>query len=436
MTPRPLLIGLFALAGLLFVAAIWMPTWAVLGILVNLGIGLTAIIDLLISPRTRRVRVEREFAPVFSVGKFNRVTLRAVQRSAVAIRVEFSDEPPQPGQVEGLPAELLLEPGRAAELTYDFEPFRRGRFTFGAVYLRFETRLGLWMRDERRELPMEVRVYPDIRTVHEFDLLAVRDRMADTGLKQYRVRGQGGEFERLREYRREDELRHVDWKASAKYRRLISREFNVERNQNVVVLLDCGRSMCNETDGISHLDSGLNTATILSYIALGQGDNVSLMAFSNRIERYIGPMRGKPAVQSIVRQMYDLEPRWEASDYGMACDELLRRQRKRALVVLITHSIDDQHLWTVEAYTRSLTRPHVFVCVLIRDRALSELAGKVPETDVGAFQAAGASELITRQRRKLQELQQNGAIVVEAFPDELSAAVINRYLELKARQRL
>jgi len=285
-------------------------------------------------------------------------------------------------------------------------------------------------------MPFAVRIFPDIRAVREFDLLALKNRLEEAGLKQYRIRGQGGEFERLREYRREDEMRHIDWKATAKHRRLISREYNVERNQNVVILLDCGRSMCNETDGISHLDSGLNAATILSYVALGQGDNVSLVAFSDRIERFVGPLHGKPAVQTIVREMYDVQPRWEASDYGLACDELLRRQRKRALVVLITHTLDEQHLWSIGSYLKTLTTPHVLVCVFIRDRALSALASRVPEDDVEAFQSAGAAELMTTQTRKLAELRDSGVLVIETFPNELNASLINQYLDLKARHLL
>ncbi len=436
MTPRLGLIFLFALAGLPFALAVFEPSFAFFGLLANIAVAIVAIADLVISPPTAAIVVEREVSDVLSVGTRNRVTIRASNRSASPIEVEFHDETPVPGHVEDLPAAIELEPWKERELDYWFEPHRRGKNRFEAVHLRFMTRLGLWTRVERRPMPFAVRIFPDIRAVREFDLLALKNRLEEAGLKQYRIRGQGGEFERLREYRREDEMRHIDWKATAKHRRLISREYNVERNQNVVILLDCGRSMCNETDGISHLDSGLNAATILSYVALGQGDNVSLVAFSDRIERFVGPLHGKPAVQTIVREMYDVQPRWEASDYGLACDELLRRQRKRALVVLITHTLDEQHLWSIGSYLKTLTTPHVLVCVFIRDRALSALASRVPEDDVEAFQSAGAAELMTTQTRKLAELRDSGVLVIETFPNELNASLINQYLDLKARHLL
>jgi uncharacterized protein (DUF58 family) len=245
-----------------------------------------------------------------------------------------------------------------------------------------------------------------------------------------------GEFERLREYRREDEIRHIDWRATAKHRKLISREFTTERNQNIVVLLDCGRSMLNETDGISHLDRGLNASIILSYISLGQGDNVALVAFSNRIERYAGPVRGKAAVQTLIRQTYDLEARLEASDYALACEDLLRRQKKRALVLLITYALDEQHLGTIGRYLRRLVSSHLFLCVLLKDLPLKALAERVPTTDVEAYQVASAAEMLQAQERRLAELRASGVHATEVVPNELAAEMINQYLDVKARHLL
>ena len=161
--------------------------------------------------------------------------------------------------------------------------------------------------------------------MHGIELLARRNRLAETGLKLSRLRGRGTEFDRLREYRREDEYRQIDWKATARQEQLVSREYVVERNQNILIVLDCGRSMCNELGGISHLDRALNAAIVLSYIALRQGDNVGFLAFSNRAERWVRPVRGAGAIQSIIRHTYDIAPRYEASDYSLMVEELRRR---------------------------------------------------------------------------------------------------------------
>jgi uncharacterized protein (DUF58 family) len=322
------------------------------------------------------------------------------------------------------------------EAGYHLRPLKRGPHRFAAVHFRYPSPYRLWTRTVRRPLSSEVRIYPDIRTVRKFDLLARRNRLSEMGLKLWRLRGREGEFERLREYRLGDEIRHIDWKATSKHGKLISREFTTERNQNVVILLDCGRSMLNETDGISHLDRGLNASIILSYIALGQGDNVALVAFSNRVERYAGPVRGKAAVQALIRQTYDLEARLEASDYALACEDLLRRQKKRALVLLITYALDEQHLATIGRYLKSLTSTHLFLCVLLKDLPLLALAERVPETDIDAYQVGAAAEMLRAQERRLSELRASGIHATEVVPNELAAEIINQYLDVKARHLL
>jgi len=434
--PRVRLIVLCALAGVPLVSGIWIPQGLQIGLAANLVLVVLAVLDRLISPPLRRVEVVREVSEVLSVGTRNPVTLRVTNHTRGRLTVELADVVPEPSRTTGLPAELRVPAGKTREHTYHLTPNRRGRNQFAALYVRFPSRLGLWTLMERRALETPVRIYPDIKAVSRFELLARKNRFAEEGLKLWRLRGEGGEFERLREYRREDEMRKVDWKATAKYQRLISRDYTVEKNQNVLFMLDCGRSMVNESEGVSHLDRGLNAAVMLSYIALSQGDNVAMLAFSNRIERMIGPVRGKIAVRRLIRELYDLEARYEASDYSLAIEEVLRRQRKRALVILVTHALDEQHLITIGEYVRTLTSNHLLLCVLLRDVGLSEAAGQVPTTELEAFRTAAAGEILAAQARMVRQLQDAGVLVVETKPNEVAAVIINQYLDLKARHRL
>jgi uncharacterized protein (DUF58 family) len=436
MVPRPRLILLVALLAVPLGLGALYPEVREVGVAALVLLAAVAIVDVLLSPAPRTLVITREVPPVMSVGSSHRVLLRLVNRSSSALRVEVTDTPPEPGQTTGLPLSLEVPARATREIGYTVVPLRRGRRAFGDVHLRYPTRLGLTYRTEQRPLPEPVRVYPDLHAVHRFELLARKNRLAETGLKVWRLRGQGGEFDRLREYRREDEPRHIDWKATAKTLTLITREYTVERNQNVLFLLDCGRSMVNETDGLSHLDRGLNASVILSYIALAQGDNVGFIGFSDRIERAVGPLRGKPAITTLVRELFDLEPRYEASDYGLAIDEITRRQRKRALVILVTHALDEQHLIAVGEHARSLTRNHLLLCVLLRDVGLAALASTPPRTDLDAFRAAAAAEMLAAQGRQVSRLREAGVLIIETVPAELSAAVVNQYLDLKARHLL
>ncbi len=436
MIPRGRLIGLFVLAGLPLTASVWYPEGLQVGLAANLVLVGLAVADRFLTPRMERVQITREVSEVLSVGTRNPVVLRVANRTSAQITMEIADDPPEPCVTKGLPVLLRVPAGRTREATYYLTPQRRGRSEFASLYVRYPSRLGLWTMMQQRPVQTLVRIYPDIKAVTRFELLARRNRLAEEGLKLWRLRGSEGEFERLREYRREDDIRKVDWKATAKYQQLISRDYVVERNQNVLFMLDCGRSMVNETGGISHLDRGLNAAIMLAYIALSQGDNVALLAFSNRIERMVGPVRGKLAVRTLIREVYDLEARYEASDYSLAIEEVLRRQRKRALVVLVTHALDEQHLISIGEYVRTLTNNHLLLCVLLRDEGLTSLASVPPTTELDAFHAAAAAEILAAQGRMVRKLQRAGVLVVETLPNELAAVIINQYLDLKARHRL
>ncbi len=436
MIPGRTLILMATVAVVAFAVSAWFDLFVVVGVTLNCLMIAVAVIDLATTPSPRLIGIEREVPDVLGVGVDNPVLLRAINRSNLPVSLELADSPPQPCGLQHHPVTLALPPWREREAVYRITPYERGRGTFNGVYLRYPSRFGLWVRTEYRELPKAVRIYPDIRAVARFELLATKNRLADVGVNFWRLRGFGGEFERLREYRREDEMRFIDWKATAKMRRLISREYNVERNQNVVILLDCGRSMRNETGGVSHLDLALNAATILSHVALRQGDYVSLLAFSDRTHRYVGPLRGRSAMQALVPQIFDLAPQWEISDYGHACDELLRFQRKRALVILVTHTMDEQHLKTIGEYLPRITGVHLMLCVFLRHTDLATLATSTPEDEIEAFEVAGAAELMSRQAHALAELRTSGALMLEVLPSELSPALINRYLDIKARHLL
>jgi uncharacterized protein (DUF58 family) len=447
MTPRWPLVVLFVCAGAVLVAPavasafVTLPPATarflnVLGVALNLLIFGAALVDLVISPSLRQIEVQRETSDVMSVGARNAVRIWLTNRNRTSVTIDFQDEPPQPCATDGLPFVMRLAPLKARYRVYHVRPHHRGPTCFGSAFLRSQSRLGLWLFFDQRPAEKPVKVYPDIQAVHGIELLARRNRLAETGLKLSRLRGRGTEFDRLREYRREDEFRHIDWKATARQRQIISREYVVERNQNILLVLDCGRSMCNELGGISHLDRALNAAIVLSYIALRQGDNVGFLAFSNRAERWVRPVRGAGAVQTIIRHTYDIQPKYELSDYGLMVEELRRRFRKRSLVVLLTHALDELHLEAISRQVRELRSPHLVLVAFLKNVPLYERVQSLPKTDVDAFQIAAAAEMVHTQTRQIAELHHSGLLVLDTLPEQLSGDLISRYLEIKARHLL
>ena len=436
MTPRPQLLRLLSLVLPLLVAGIWMPPLRQVALPFNAVVILIAALDLMVTASLKFVHVSREVSPVLSVGTWNTVRLTARNMGRRTVSLACLDEPPEPGLSTGGPVTFSLQAGQTRSGDYQFQPHRRGRSSFAAVHIRSISRWGFWMLLERRELSSPVRILPDIRSVYRYELMARRNRLEELGIKIRRLRGQGNEFERLRDYRREDDPRNVDWKATARNQRLISREFNVERNQNILVVVDCGRSMRNELDGVSYLDRALNASIMLSYLALGQGDNVGFVAFSSRIERSLKAVRGKPAIQAVLQSGFDLEARRDTSDYRLMMEHLGRHFRKRSLVVLLTHVIDEQHLDAICQPLQSMQSPHLVLCLFLKDLGLTSLATRVPETDVEAFQSAAAAELLTAVERRTSTLKEYGILTISTLPDTLTADVINGYLDVKARHLL
>lgn len=402
-------------------------------LLLNVLLVIVAGVDLLVSGSPDEIEVERELSDVLSVGTENPAKIVLRSKCRLPLSVTVHDDPGELCEAERLPQSVALAPWKEVSLTYMIRPLKRGAAKLKAVHLRFPTLLKLWTRHQVRQLESDVRIYPDIRAVYRYELMASRNRLAEIGVRVMRMPGQGREFERLREYRYGDEIRHIDWKATARQRELISREFNVERNQNIVLMVDCGRFMRNEHDGISYLDRALNSAIMLSYIALGQGDNVSLMAFSNRIERFVRPVRGKPGIQTILRSTYDIQASTKSADYNLALEYLSMVQRKRALVILITFVTDELQLNVIGESLQLRSLPYLPMCVLLQDVGLRKMADRIPETDIDAFHTSAAAQILTGQAQKVAAMRENGVMMVDTPPDLLTERLINEYLMIKMR---
>ena len=402
-------------------------------LLLNIVLLMVAGVDLLISARPDDIEVQREISEVLSVGTPNPSRLILRSRYTRPVQLTIHDDAGPLCETDRLPQQVRLEPWKEKSIPYIVTPRQRGAGTLMAVHLRFPTVLNLWTRHQVRSLETAVRIYPDIRAVYRYELMASRNRLAEIGVRMMRMPGQGREFERLREYRYGDDIRQIDWKATSRQRELVTREFNVERNQNIVVMVDCGRFMRNESDGISYLDRALNSAIMLSYIALGQGDNVSLMAFSNVIERFIRPVRGKPGIQNILRSTYDIQASTKAADYSQALEYLARMQRKRALVILITFVTDEVQLNVIGECLQLRSLPWLPMCVLLQDVGLRQMADRMPVSDLDAFHTAAAAQILTGQAQQVARMRENGVLMVDTPPDLLTERLINEYLMIKTR---
>jgi uncharacterized protein (DUF58 family) len=411
--------------------------WPMLAI--DAGLALVALVDLVmgLSPL---VRVERELPDVFSIGRLNPVTLEVSSRARRKLVVQVNDDLFAGAEAQDLPGRVAL-PARGREvLRYRVRPSRRGAYELGDHHLRYPTPLGLWLRQLRQPARAPVRVYPDLQAVRTYELLARQDREYAL-VRASRMRGGESEFERLREYNKDDEFRSIDWKATARRQKLIAREYQLERNQSIVFLLDCGRLMTAETSGLSHLDHALNAMLMMSHVAARSGDHVGLLAFDDEVRSWVPPGGGARAGQRMIQASYDLHPTLVESDYGAAFDQLAMRCRKRALVVLFTQVIDDVSAKAVVRRMHSLLPRHLPLVVLFRDVELDQLAEPPlrptrPDLEVDLYLRGAAAELVTWRDKLVRDLKAGGTLVLDVPPQKLTPALLNRYLEIKARQLL
>jgi uncharacterized protein (DUF58 family) len=347
---------------------------------------------------------------------------------------------------DDVPADFSADPSvfqvsvpgrRQAVLSYRFVPKRRGTYAFEQVDTLVVSRLGFWRGQYCFPLRTEIRVYPDIHQVAKFTMLARRDKLSSMGVRRSRRLGSDNEFERLRDYIEGDDPRHIDWRASARRRKLTSRAFQQNQSQRIIFLIDCGRLMAGDTgDGLSPLDHALNAMLLLAHVALLRGDQVGLLAFSNRVRAFVPPGAGPRRINRLVHSVHNVFPEMVEPRYDRAFLELEQRCRKRSLVVFMTNLFDELSAQLAGEYLRNLTGRHLPLAVFLRDHDLFALADTAPDEGLGLYQGAAAAALLNWRERVLSGLRLRGVLTLDAFPEELTSVLVNRYLEIKALHML
>lgn len=390
-----------------------------------------AVVDWAALPRAAEISAERVDRPVLSHGAEE--TLAVDVRAARAAIVRAVEDLPEGMERTSDPAPQRLSPGESARFGTRVRAMRRGRFALSVLRLRASSRWGLAERQMTYEMPAEVRVYPGILAVSQAARWLRRGRREERGLRRTRLRGEGTSFESLREYVRGEDPRRMDWKASAKHAKLITRQYEVERNQSVMLLVDCGRWMTSDVGGLTRLDHVLDACVLLAHVAASRDDRVGLLAFADEVLAYVPPAKGHAAVERLVAATFELQPRLVESDYAGAFAYLAARQRKRSLLVLFTDVLSrDASRTVVEECVRTVRR-HVPLTVTLRDATIDALASAAPANAAAAYRQAAAEELLLEREQALAVMRRAGIQTVDVAPRALGPAVVERYLEIKSR---
>jgi uncharacterized protein (DUF58 family) len=403
----------------------------------DLAVGLVALVDLLTLRGAGKISVERKLSPVCSLDEPTDVELVVANPGRRSRLLRLRDDVPGEFAVDPAAFQVAVPGRREAVLAYRFVPKRRGTYVFECVDALVASRLGFWRRQIRWALRTEVRVYPDIQQLARYTMLARRDRLSTIGVRRSRRMGTDNEFERLRDYIEGDDPRHLDWRATARRRKLTCRAFQLNQSQRIIFLVDCGRLMAGDTgQGLSPLDHALNAMLLLAHVALIKGDQAGLLAFSDRVRAYVAPAGGPRRIQRLVHSIHNVFPEMVESRYDRAFIELEQRCHKRSLVILMTNLFDDLSAQLAGQYLRNLTGRHLPLAVFLRDHDLFALADRAPEQGAGLYQGAAAAAILNWRERVLVRLRLSGVLTLDVFPEELTSVLVNRYLEIKARHLL
>ncbi len=435
LTPRG--IALLLSATPLLVAINWLPfmRWVALAYIV------ACVVMLLLDWRaaqslSQRFELSRIHDQKLSLGTTNAITLQVRNLSARKVNVQIRDEPPDIFEI----SERILHGTVAGRETwqgsYTLTPLRRGNYEFGDLNLRWESPMRFIMRQDTVAAGAEVKVYPNLKKITEYDLMLRRNRLQQIGLRRSRQFGEGTEFESLREYTPDDDFRKIDWKATARRNFPVTVVHQAERSQNVFIALDAGRMMQSPIERMAKLDFVINSVLLFAYVATAKGDKVGMLTFGHKVDQFLPSKAGRGQFQKMLEALYAVEPQPVEPDYQQALSYLRIKQRKRALVILFTDLSGGESMQQLVSSASRLAKQHLPMVVTINDPAIYAAAHDTPTNSFEVYQRAAAIKLLNQRKVALETLSRNGVLTLDVPAHQLSMAVINRYLDLKARGRL
>lgn len=430
---------------LLILAIIIAPIIAtILG--VSASIAITLLFDVIVltlmiidgmRSRKFRVKIERELPPRLSIGRDNPVRLKvtSITNSIIQIR----DDYPKAFNINQSILRTATVKDTIGELTYTAFPSQRGEFPWGDIQVRQLGAWGLAWDDWKIPQSCQIKVYPDLVGLRS---LTIRLTLQSSGAMRQRQVGIGTEFAELRNYRTGDDLRLIDWKATA--RRVgaygntspLVRVLEPEQEQTLLILLDRGRLMTAQVQGLQRFDWGLNATLSLALAGLHRGDRVGVGVFDRQIHTWIPPERGQHHLNRLIDRLTPIQPELLESDYLGAVTNVVQQQTRRCLVVIITDLVDITASSELLASLSRLTPRYLAFCVALRDPQVDNLAHTFTEDATGAYSRAVALDLLAQRQVAFAKLKQRGVLVLDAPANQISDSLVDRYLQLKARNQI
>jgi uncharacterized protein (DUF58 family) len=394
-----------------------------------------AVLDHLLSRRLPQdLSISREFNKRFAIGDQTRVTLRLENRTSDDHRLRIKDEIPPGMQLDDTrETELTIKAQTAAAFYYHLTPPRRGRYEFGRTAVRFRSRLGLvWCQDYVGE-PASVKVYPNMRRAREIELKALGAQSFLAVQRRAVRRGEGREFESMRDYVRGDELRHISWTATARRSKLTTRQYQIERDQTVLIAIDAGRLMTGRIEGETKFDTAVHASLALMSACARAGDHAGLVVFGRRIKRSLPPKRGLEHMDAVLEALFDVEPELIEPSYARAFQYIASNIKKRSFVVVLTDVIDKESSKQLITSLKLLRPRHLPLVATIGDRDLNLAVSTKPHSIKDVFTQSAAEEIIHQRESALKLVESIGGLALDVTTQTLGPRLLETYLRVKER---
>jgi uncharacterized protein (DUF58 family) len=393
-----------------------------------------AIFDAKNSKLPKGVVLERQFGGRFAVGAETEVRLEVANHTPRDVTLIIKDEYPPQMKLSGVrEGRMDVEAQSTAALVYSLIPPRRGVFEFGQIAVRYLSRWRLAWSQTFVPAQTAVKVYPNMRRAREAELKALGARSFVAARRKSQWRGEGREFESMRDYVRGDEMRHISWTATARRGKLVTRQYQMERDQTILIMLDAGRLMTARIEAETKLDSAVHATLALMSAAARAGDNAGLLVFGRKIKTFLPPKRGAEHLDAALEALHAVEPEMIEPSYSRAFEFVAANSQRRSLVVVLTDLVDEEGSGELLSSLKLLRPRHLPLVVTIADRDLKAVVRDPPKTEKDLFTQSVAEEIIYQREAALRLVESQGGLALDVTVAALAPKLLETYLRVKER---
>jgi len=414
-----------------------------IGLTVDAVILIALVLDFRLTAAANLITIERIVEDRLSIGRDNQVQIKISHagQGTGLLKCQVKDDTPQEIARDKERFEFLLQPGTTAILEYKLFPAKRGAYTFGPVNLRYLSFLGLFWREIKAVKGTQVKVFSDLKALRELSIKLAHS--SELGELHQRKRGQGTDFASLREYAVGDDAKAIDWNATARRDRPVLRTYEAEQEQRLLILVDAGRMMVSDLEGLTRFDRALNAALCLALTGLTHNDQVGIGIFADKPLLYLPPKRGKSYMNRILESTFAIQPRMVEPDYAGTLSYFAQAQKGRSLMVVLSDLTDPTGSQGLLSGMANLAPRHLPFCVTLKDRQVGQISqSTIREQDKSSdameaiYKRAIATDLIAQRELALSVLTKRGCLVLDCSPQELSDKLVDKYIEVKNRGKL